>query len=88
MTQSLLGTTIFIAAMAVAVAADATKLKAPSGSGKVTGGTPTVATLTVSECTQLGGTVHKESYGLCSTGKFCGTVDQKGKTHRVCITKQ
>jgi hypothetical protein len=49
--------------------------------------TKTIKTLTVQECTNLGGTVNNETLGLCNSGKFCGTTDQNGKKHRVCITK-
>jgi hypothetical protein len=46
------------------------------------------APLSSGECTQLGGTVSQENYGLCNSGKYCATRDQNGKAHKVCISKQ
>jgi hypothetical protein len=47
----------------------------------------TVLPLTAGECTQLGGTVQSDGgTGICNSGKFCGTRDQNGVAHRVCIT--
>lgn len=45
----------------------------------------TITELTQSECTGLGGTVFEEGLGLCKSGKLCGTTDENGQRHRVCL---
>ena len=45
----------------------------------------TVSELTAAECTSLGGTVFEEGLGLCKSGKLCGTTDENGQRHRVCL---
>lgn len=60
--------------------------KTVKGNTGVTGSTTgTFATeLTAEECTSLGGTVY-EGGGFCKGDKYCGTTDQDGKRHRVCL---
>jgi hypothetical protein len=43
--------------------------------------------LSEGECTQLGGKVTTENYGICNSGRFCITVDENNKKHAVCISK-
>ncbi|MGD9916295.1 MAG: hypothetical protein AB7S80_19645 [Rhizobiaceae bacterium] len=53
-----------------------------AGAGATTG---TMSTqLTAAECTTLGGTVY-EGGGFCKSDKYCGTTDENGNRHRVCI---
>lgn len=48
-----------------------------------------IVPLTKAECTSLGGEVHSDlGLGICNSGNYCGTVDQNGVKHRVCITAQ
>ena len=43
--------------------------------------------LTQSECTDLGGSVFEQSgeNAFCKSHKYCGTTDESGKRHRVCL---
>lgn len=43
--------------------------------------------LSEGECSQLGGKVTAEDYGICNSGRFCITVDENNKKHAVCISK-
>ncbi len=58
--------------------------KIVKGTTGVTGTTAGVMELTAQECTDLGGTVY-EGGGFCNGDKYCGTTDQNGKRHRVCL---
>lgn len=60
--------------------------KKPKGVTGITGTTTgTLATeLTAAECTTLGGTVHDSDFH-CKSGKYCGTTDENGTRHRVCL---
>lgn len=53
-----------------------------AGAGASTGTMTTE--LTAAECTTLGGTVY-EGGGFCKSDKYCGTTDESGGRHRVCI---
>lgn len=44
-----------------------------------------VMPLTTKECTQLGGSVGKNS--ACGSGQSCKHTDQNNKIHEVCISK-
>jgi hypothetical protein len=43
--------------------------------------------LSEGDCTDLGGKVSSESFGICNSGKLCLTVDENNKKHIVCISK-
>jgi hypothetical protein len=45
------------------------------------------AALTASECTQLGGQVGKDQYGICPTRQFCAARGPDGVRHLVCLTE-
>ena len=42
--------------------------------------------LTSDECTNLGGTVKDDIYGVCASKKSCATVDNFGNKHSVCLS--
>ena len=89
---ALMAVTPAIAAQAVSgnpAQSQTTKKVKSKVKGATTGGvgatTGTIATeLTAQECTDLGGTVF-EGGGFCKGDKYCGTTDQDGKRHRVCL---
>ena len=42
--------------------------------------------LSASECTNLGGKVYDDIYGVCASKKVCSTTDNKGGNHAVCLS--
>lgn len=72
---------------AVAPAFAKQKVKS-AGGGATIRQTDTLAELTESECTKLGGTVTTDgapALPSCSTGKRCKTTTSSGDIHSVCI---
>lgn len=47
---------------------------------------PVVSALSASECTNLGGKVYDDIYGVCASKKVCSTTDNKGANHAVCLS--
>ena len=48
---------------------------------------PTIAKMSESDCTGLGGTVRTDTDGLCLSGKVCDTTNEDHSKHHVCISK-
>ena len=58
--------------------------KLPKNIGGTVGGLGSTIALTAGECTALGGTVITGG-DICNSNQYCGTTDQNGVRHRVCI---
>lgn len=83
-----ISTVILICGLGVAHALDTKTTKSQNLKLKVKGNI-TVLPLTENECTDLGGEVNSDNgSGICNSGKYCGTIDQNGHKHRVCISAQ
>ncbi len=82
-----LATGIVLVPIAFMDAGSAVERKGPSTG--VAAQRPTkIAPLTEGECTQLGGAVITAPPGVCNSGFYCRTTDQKQQSHRVCLSKQ
>ena len=60
--------------------------KSPGGPRLAPGLRAVASALSASECTNLGGKVYDDPYGVCASKKLCNTTDNKGANHAVCLS--